>query len=278
MINGKTVVGLHARDRAMSVCLDEYFERIGWTGDRAPTLPTLAGLLRHHMMAIPFENLDVLLRWPVRVDLAGIQAKLVDARRGGYCFEHTTLFAAILEAIGFQIVRHLARIVLRMPADQSPLAHMFLTVTLPQGRFVVDPGFGGPAARTPLPLPGEAGSSHHMVQDGANWILRTARDGTVQDAWSSTLEPVYPIDIEVANHYIATHPSSPFLNLLMLSRFTEHGRVSVINRDVSIIDGDQRAARTLTDRADLRSLLQQQFGFDLPEVEHLIVPAIAEWN
>lgn len=53
------------------------------------------------MRHIPFENLDILLGMPIRLDLQGVQLKLVDTRRGGYCFEHVTLFAAVLEALGF---------------------------------------------------------------------------------------------------------------------------------------------------------------------------------
>src|SRR5947207_7172356 len=74
--------------------LDAYFARIRWDGAPCPTLDTLAGLLQAHMAHIPFENLDVLLCRPVRLDLESLQRKLVHSRRGGYCFEHATLFAA----------------------------------------------------------------------------------------------------------------------------------------------------------------------------------------
>jgi len=104
------------------------------------------------MAAIPFENLDVLLGRPVRLDLASLQAKLVDARRGGYCFEHVTLFAAVLEQLGFTPVRHSACVVLVNPRTAAPRTHMFLTVPLAEGTFVVDPGFGVLAPKVPLPL------------------------------------------------------------------------------------------------------------------------------
>ncbi|HEY6895457.1 MAG TPA: arylamine N-acetyltransferase, partial [Rhodanobacteraceae bacterium] len=66
--------------------LEAYLARIQWNGARTPTLATLRALLQAHMRAIPFENLDVLLGRPVRLDLDGVQSKLVLARRGGYCF------------------------------------------------------------------------------------------------------------------------------------------------------------------------------------------------
>ncbi len=266
----------------MSLALDEYFERICWAGDRKPNHETLAGLLRKHMTAIPFENLDVLLGRPVRVDLESVQRKLVRDRRGGYCFEHVTLFGAVLDALGFETARHSARVVLFTPREESPRAHMFLTVTLPQGRFVVDPGFGGPAPLVPVPLTGGSpeipGMTHWLARNGDDWILRTERDGKPFDAWVSTLERDHPVDFEMANHFTATHPDSPFVNMIMMSRFTEDGRVSVMNRDVTVGGGVRSEARRLADRHALRELLREQFGFDLPDVEQIKVPAIPEWR
>src|SRR5450755_1092150 len=144
--------------------LDAYLERIGWNGGITPTYETLARLLRAHMSRIPFENLDVLLGRGIRLDLDGVQRKLVGARRGGYCFEHATLLAAALEALGFAPVRHLAHVILFVPRTASPRTHMFLTVPLPEGTFVLDPGFGALAARIPVPLmdAAEARTGHEM--------------------------------------------------------------------------------------------------------------------
>src|SRR5205085_9277588 len=132
---------------------------------------------REHISSIPFRNLDVLLRRPVRLDLGSLQDKLVRAHRGGYCFEHATLFAAVLEKLGFQPVRHAARVVLFAPRTEVPRSHMFLTVSLDGGRFVVDPGFGAFASRVPVPLVDSAEAradhdTHWMVRDGDLWVLR----------------------------------------------------------------------------------------------------------
>ena len=62
--------------------LDAYLARIGYTGALEANYETLEALLRAHMTSIPFENLDVLLGRPPRLDLDSLQAKLVTARRG----------------------------------------------------------------------------------------------------------------------------------------------------------------------------------------------------
>jgi N-hydroxyarylamine O-acetyltransferase len=75
--------------------LDAYLRRVGHVGDTAPTAQTLAALHRAHLAAIPFENLDVVLGRGIAVDVDSVQAKLVERRRGGYCYEHGVLFAAV---------------------------------------------------------------------------------------------------------------------------------------------------------------------------------------
>ncbi len=263
--------------------LDAYFERIRWRGATPATLETLAALLRAHLRWIPFENLDVLLGRGVRLDLDALQDKLVRSCRGGYCFEHATLFAAVLEALGFAPTCHSARVVLFAPRTASPRTHMFLTVPLAQGTFVVDPGFGSLAPDAPVALVdrdeyrGEA-QTHWMARDGDYSALRARTDGKVVDCWVSTLEADNPIDFVVANHYTATHPASPFVNRIMLRALTGDGRVTVMNRDVTIRQGTEIRTFALADRAALRALLVEHFGFDLPEVEALRVPSIEEWR
>ncbi len=266
-----------------SLNLDAYLERIEYGGEVRPGYAALAGLLRAHMSNVPFEYLDVLLGRRVRLDLDGLQQKLVRARRGGYCFEHVTLFAAVLEALEFQPVRHTARVTVFVPRTAAPRTHMFLTVPVEDGTFVVDPGFGSLAPRIPIPLAEGAEAlygreRHAMVRDGPLWMLRAHAGGKAVDAWVSTLEEDNPVDFEMGNHYTATHPASPFVNRVMLRALTGDGRVTVMNRDVTVWQGDQPQVSQLADRTALRALLAEHFGFDLPEVERLRVPSIPEWQ
>ena len=263
--------------------LDAYLERIRWGGGTSPTLETVAGLLRAHMRHIPFENLDVLLGRGVRLDLASVQDKLVRARRGGYCFEHGTLFAAALEELGFKPVRHTARVVTLVPRTEAPRTHMILTLTVAERTFVLDPGFGVLAPRVPVPL--EEGvevrvdrEKHWMARDGNLWVLRTRVDDKVVDCWVSPFDRDNLIDFELGNHYTSTHPASVFANRIMMRALTDDGRIGVMNRDVTIRRKGERESIKLADRKALRALLAQHFGFDLPEVEQLRVPSIPDWQ
>ena len=131
---------------------------------------------RAHCAAIPFENLDILLGRPIALDLPALEAKLVRARRGGYCFEQNTLFQAALEALGFRVTALAARV--RVGATEvRPRTHMLLRVDLPEGAFVADVGFGGdgPSTRSPSRRGRETWvgrTGHRLRREGDSWVLQ----------------------------------------------------------------------------------------------------------
>lgn len=73
--------------------VDAYLVRIGYEGRLEPTPETLYALHRAHLLAIPYENLDIHLGRPLTLSLPDIFDKLVTQKRGGWCFEMNGLFA-----------------------------------------------------------------------------------------------------------------------------------------------------------------------------------------
>jgi N-hydroxyarylamine O-acetyltransferase len=265
-----------------SIDLDAYLGRIGYEGSRTPTYDSLGGILRAHTASIPFESFDVLLGRPIRLDPEGLQAKIVTDKRGGYCFEHASLMHAALEAFGFSPIRHASRVLLFEPRHKSVRQHMFLTVAIGNANYVVDPGFGPFAC--PVPIPVESTPvptkipTHRLSRDGNDWILHVNRDGKEIPGWISTMEEEYPVDFEMMNHYIATHPASFFTHNILASAVTREGRINIMNQDVHIIRSGAVEASQLADRKALRSLIKRHFGFDLPELETMRVNSVPGWQ
>src|SRR5690242_5486709 len=127
--------------------LQAYTARIEYQGGLEPVLQTLQELHLAHATHIPFENLDVLLRKPIRLDADSLWAKLVCGGRGGYCFEQNALFASVLEQVGFRVTRLAAR-VRAGAAGIRPRSHMLLLV---EG-CIADVGFGSEGLLLPVPL------------------------------------------------------------------------------------------------------------------------------
>jgi N-hydroxyarylamine O-acetyltransferase len=133
--------------------LEAYFARIGYSGSGSPTLETLRHLAVLHPTSIAFENLDPLMKRPVRLDLPSLEQKLVNELRGGYCYEHNTLFEAVLRQLGFLVSSHAARVQWNASDGQvRARTHMVLRVDLPEGPHIADTGFGLLTLTAPLRL------------------------------------------------------------------------------------------------------------------------------
>jgi len=249
--------------------LAAYLHRTGYAGDIAPTLPALQALHLAHATHIPFENLDILLGRPIALDLASIQAKLVAGRRGGYCFEHNLLFAAVLRAFGFHFTQLSARVRHRTSAV-LPRTHMLLLVEAGGGRWLADVGFGGEGLLLPVPfgageeVPHFAWRYRVVEEAGAGWVLQSLRDGSWHGLYAFTLEPQLAVDYEIANHYVSTHPRSRFVQTLTVQ--LPHPERRLILRDRELVE-DRGAAvsacsRTLAGEDELLQVLRQDFGLD----------------
>ena len=135
--------------------LSRYFSRIGYKGSAEPTLANLKRIHLAHTQTIPFENLDALLRRPIRLDSASVFEKLVVAGRGGWCFEQNGLFRDVMTAMGYEGVTDVgARVVMdKMPerAEDFPArTHRLLTVRIDGDAYLADVGFGGYTLDTPI--------------------------------------------------------------------------------------------------------------------------------
>jgi N-hydroxyarylamine O-acetyltransferase len=251
--------------------LDAYFARIGWTGGRAPSLDVLSGLCLRHTASIPFENLEILLDRPIRLDLASLQEKLVTRRRGGYCFEQNALFQAVLLALGFRVTPLSGRVRLGVPPDvATPRTHMLLRVDLDEGLYLADVGFGF----TPTgPLRLEDGreqalhlSTYRLVRDGATWTLQIRHPEAFTPAYVFTEEPCSPIDYVVANHYTSTHPDSFFTQAPLVMRHDpENGaRYILRGREWSVRRGADVATHPVSGSSEAVDLLARHFRIELP--------------
>ena len=262
--------------------LDAYLSRVGYDGPTKPDLATLAGLLAAHMNAIPFENIEVLLGRPIRLDLGGVQKKIVTDRRGGYCFEQGALFFAALRALGFEASARTARVILVLKPDAAPRGHMYLVVRALEGEFVADPGLGGMGCRAPIPLDGtparEGDELWSIRTEDRRRVLQVESPERRVDAWIAGFDEDNWIDFEVGNHFFATHPSSPFVNRLMLRAMIPGGRLTVMNRDATIRANGATERLELADRAALRRLVRDTCGFDWPEIEAIRVPSVPDWR
>ena len=252
----------------MPLDLQAYAARIEYTGEFAPTLRTLRNLHLAHATHIPFENLDILLGRPIRLDLDSLTAKLIHGKRGGYCFEQNALFAAVLESIGFPVKRLAARV--RMGSTEvRARSHMLLAVEADGETWLADVGFGGDGLLLPLLLKSREPQrqfawQYRLVDENNQHVLQSLRPEGWFDLYSFTLEEQYPADYEVSNHFTSTHPGSPFVTRLVAQRPDKDVRLILVNRKLTEQGQDAITEVTLEDDVALFETLVRRFGLEFP--------------
>jgi len=269
--------------------LDAYLERIGYRGPRTATLDILEAVHALHPAAIPFENLNPLLRWPVGLDAESLQTKLVTGGRGGWCFEHNTLFRHALQALGFSVTNLAARVVWHAPPDSpvGPRNHMLLLVDLGGLRYLADVGFGGNVLTAPLRLEPHVAQTtphepHRLMPLENGFVLEASVNGEWMPFYRFTLDPQFAADYEVSNWYLCNHPSSFFREILICARATPEGRYALRNNALAIHRKEGTEKRTLGDAVEVRACLETDFGLRLPESPELdvvlerLIPAAVE--
>ncbi|MFD7857169.1 arylamine N-acetyltransferase [Streptomyces microflavus] len=265
----------------MTLDLDAYLARIGWTGEPAPTVEVLRSLHRAHALGIPFENLDPVLGSAPSLALADLEAKLVRGGRGGYCYEHNTLFATVLRQLGFTVTLLAARVLLgAAPGDVRPRSHILLRVDVPgvAAPYVADVGFGTVGALLePIELVAGAelydAPRHHRLVTVAHegplemWELQAEKGGSWEAQYAFTPEPFERPDFEMINWYVATSPHSPFAQAVYAQRAlpdSTHRSLAGLDLVETAEDGTIRE-RVLSGPDEVVQVLEDGFGIHVPE-------------
>ncbi len=255
--------------------LDAYCRRIGYSGPRRATLDTLRELHKLHPQAIPFENLDPLLRRPVKLDPASLQAKLVEGGRGGYCFEHNTLFANVLRQLGFTVQEATARVRWNVPGNvKTPRVHCLLFVEAEGDDYLVDVGFGGNVLTAPLKLDarGAQATPHEefrLVDEDGRVVQEAKINGAWTPLYAYDFAETHPADYEMGNWLTSTHPNSIFVNGLLGARAEPGRRYALRDNQLSIHNVGGGSEKRMLDARELRDALADLFKVRLAGLDGL---------
>ena len=250
--------------------LSTYLDRIAFTGDPRPDRVTLEALMRAHLLAIPFENLDQQLGRRVTTDPAAAYAKIVERRRGGWCFELNGLFGWALAEIGFE-VHSLAAYVEPDPAAPRPASHKCLLVQC-GGPLLVDVGFGGSLVQPLALAPGEAEQPPYRfaISEQDDGFLRFTERSEAGASWFDfRLTPVGDTHFDDVNDQLQTDQDSPFRHTLTAQRRFADRHLVLRGRLLSDIGPDGVDKSVLQSAEALVACLRDSFGLDVPEAASL---------
>ena len=241
-----------------------YLERIHYSGAITPDLQCLREIHRAHLLAVPFENLDIPLKRKIVCDEEAFVRKVVEERRGGFCYEMNGAFGALLRSVGFQVTLLSARVPHADGSEGPEFDHLALRVDLDEA-WLADVGFGE-LFLEPLRLrtaveQEQGGRKFRIVEEnGSLHVERTLPDGAWKREYSFTLQPRELSEFAGMCHYHQTSAESPFTRKRLCSIATAEGRVTLSDMKLIVTRGDRRDERVIESEQEWRDVLRMWFG------------------
>ena len=252
--------------------LARYAERIGFSGEYRVDFATLSAIQYGQTTNIPFENLEILRGLPVNIDLASLEEKLVNRKRGGYCFEQNSLLLGVLLQIGFSARPHAGRVRIDRPRNElPPRTHLFVMVDLDDKTWIVDSGVGSMSLSSPIlfeldTVQETLHEPRRVTQENGVYFHETLVGDEWRDTYEFTGEQMPMIDREVSNWWTSTSPNAKFSQNMMTSLARPNGeRFGLLNGTFIHRRGTEvlRKIEVVSDR-ELLVLLHEEFGLEFP--------------
>jgi N-hydroxyarylamine O-acetyltransferase len=245
---------------------DAYLERLGFAQTPTSDLGGLRSLQRAHLLAVPFENLDVHLGRPIVLDVDAIVSKVVDARRGGFCYELNSAFAALLVSLGFEVTLVEGRV---YEDDKVGIRfdHLTMIVTIGTDRFLADVGFGAfsdePLAVDERGDQSDTAGTFRITDRGDGW-LDVSEGGT--NRYRLSPMPHSLAEFTDACRYHQSSPDSHFTQNPVCSLRTAEGRVTLAASTlIETVGGTKQSSEVRP--AELGPILASRFGVVLGEAD-----------
>jgi len=244
-----------------------YLARIGYTGPVTPTPEVLRAIHRAHMLAVPFENLDISRGRKIVVDQDACVRKIVEQHRGGFCYEMNGAFAALLQAIGFQVTLLSARVARQDGSFGPEFDHLTLRVDLDRP-WLADVGFGDSFIEPLRLLPGIAqkdGTQIYRILEtaGVLQLEKWEAEGSWKAQYRFSLQPRRLQEFAEMCHYHQSSPDSSFTRKRLCTRATPEGRITLSDMKLIITRNGEKEERMLANEEEWRAALRQHFDLVL---------------
>jgi arylamine N-acetyltransferase len=259
-----------------TLSVQAYLDRINYAGNLDTNIENLTALQETHINNVPYENLDIVAGTSFSLAPECIYEKVVERRRGGYCFELNGLFNWLLTELGYKPIEFFGRWLKLETLDIPPRRHRISKVMLDGKAYICDAGVGMPAPQWPLlfeeGLEQEVkGETYRIVKnDNLGWVVEEYYKGEWGRLYSFTEEPQHPVDYFMPHYYCTTHPDSIFLNNTMVFIRTPEGRNTVADVldpvtgekmvEFRIFKGEDVEAFIPRSEGEYKDALKQYFG------------------
>lgn len=257
--------------------LVQYFERINYTGNSEINLENLTKLQKGHLYNVPYENLDQMNSVPLSLSPEGVFDKIVNCRRGGYCFENQGLLCYALRSLGYDVVQYAGRF-MNEPGIIQMRRHRILVVTLDGKRYVCDVGMRSETSRVPLLLveglvqTDGVGEYKYVKDDFYGWvIMQKLPDKEWKPLYGFTEEVQVDDDFVMPSFFCEKHPDSPFNTIMKIAIYTDDSNLNIVDNEYKVYRMGRCVEESIIeDENEARRMLWDKFGVVVPEEYRLL--------
>jgi N-hydroxyarylamine O-acetyltransferase len=252
----------------IKLSIDSYLERIDYKGSTSVSEDTLRDLHIAHTTNVPFENLDVFYKKPVLLDEKSLFTKIVENRRGGYCFEMNGIFSLVLQKLGFKVTNLLARGTFDGITYFAKM-HQAILVEIGDIKWLADVGYGNDGIIAPLLLQentdqDQFAHTYKLIRDPKfGYVLQKKNNNKYDYLYAFTLDECYPMDFLMSNHFTSTYPDSFFLKMRMCTMPTKEGRITLTDNHYKTIINGKTTEIPVANDEEFNTLLINNFKLDL---------------
>lgn len=244
-----------------------YLNRTG-LADVKPSVDfeSLRLLQRSHLLTVPFENLDIHWKRPIVLDLDRFFSKVVEERRGGFCYELNGLFNELLRSLGFQ-TRLISARVFNGTAHGPEFDHAAIIVTIGDEEYLADVGFGDFTTEPLRFVPNE-----EQRDLSGTFVIRGFKDGYFEvakregDGWKSqyifkAVARGLPEFAEMCD-FQQYSPESHFTKGKVCSIMTPKGRKTLTDSKYIVTTDGDKVESQVSNEAEFYRLLNDEFGIE----------------
>lgn len=248
--------------------IKKYLHKIRYKGDLKPSLEVLSTLQSHHLLNIPFENLDIHYGIPIVLDLDKVYHKVVEKNRGGFCYELNGLFYELLKQLGFEVKMISARVYSeKKQAFGAEFDHLALIATINEVEYLVDVGFGEFAFQ-PLELVlnkvQEDSRGYFLIENFEENYLKVSKVNGAEKTVIYIFQKIARswTEFSAMCYFDQTSPESPFTRKRLITRPTLNGRITLTNNTLKIMEKEEVIEDVELSEEEYGKRLWKLFGID----------------
>lgn len=238
-----------------------------------------------HIARYSFNSLAVVLGHDISLEVEAIFNKIVEKKRGGYCFEHNKLVLTVLKEIGFDVRLLMAKVIYNRDIDVAR-THRITLLNLQGDDYIVDAGFGHLGARYPVKLElgleqDQGDAVYRIVKNSQeDYCYQLLKDNEFFTLYTFNCYHYSEAECLPAHFYSHKSPEAAFVNNMVVCRKFYNDILSLRNDNFSRISNEATITTVISNPAQLHQILNDEFelNFDFAIAEFLFSKFISVDN